>query len=284
MEYKILGNGVKMPMLGLGTFKINDPEICADSVREAISIGYRLIDTAQCYWNEEYVGKGIAASGVSREDLFITTKVWFKYHDRAYVSVLESMEKLRTDYLDLVLIHWPFADTYKAWRDLEMLYHEGRIRAIGVSNYNADRLVDLISYNEVAPVINQIETNLVCQQRTNRAWMDKLGVAHESYAPFGQGRVDEIYERESILAIAAKYGKTPRQITLRFLIQEGTVVIPKSTHTDRLRENLEVFDFALEPEEMQVLRGFDTGKPLVGTPDNPEKVERLAKEQAPSGK
>lgn len=272
METVKLNNGVEMPVLGLGTFLSNDPAICEQSVVDAIHAGYRLIDTAQGYGNEEYIGRAITRCGVPREELFITTKVWFKNYEDARVSVKDSMRKLQVDYLDLVLLHWPFGNTYAAWRDLEALYSEGKIRAIGVSNYMADRLVDLVNYNKVVPAVNQIETNFVSQQTEVRHWMDKLGVRHMGYAPFGQGKMDEIYSDEALCFIAERYGKTPRQVALRFQIQSGVVVIPKTTHIERLKENLDVFDFELLDNEMEILRGFDKGTPLIGNPQNPDLV------------
>ncbi len=272
METVKLNNGVEMPVLGLGTFLSNDPAICEQSVVDAIHAGYRLIDTAQGYGNEEYIGRAITRCGVPREELFITTKVWFKNYEDARVSVKDSMRKLQVDYLDLVLLHWPFGNTYAAWRDLEALYSEGKIRAIGVSNYMADRLMDLVNYNKVVPAVNQIETNFVSQQTEVRHWMDKLGVRHMGYAPFGQGKMDEIYSDEVLCFIAERYGKTPRQIALRFQIQSGVVAIPKTTHIERLKENLDVFDFELLDNEMEILRGFDKGTPLIGNPQNPDLV------------
>jgi len=277
MEYVKLNNGVRMPQLGLGTFQSSDAAQCEQTILDALELGYRLIDTAQAYGNEAFIGSALAKTDVPREELFVVTKVWFKNHERCRESVMQSMKDLQVDYLDLVLIHWPFGDTYKAWRDLEALYAEGKIRAIGVSNYNADRLLDLVQYNKVVPAVNQIETNLTAQQWDNRKWMDKLGVQHEGYAPFGQGRMDDLYEDERLKAIAGKYGKTARQVTLRYQLQCGVVVIPKSVHRERLQENLDVFDFSLTGEEMQVLRSFDKNTPLIGNPQNPELVEFSAK-------
>lgn len=272
METVKLNNGITMPMLGLGTFQVTDPETCERNVQEAIEIGYRLIDTAQAYGNEEYIGRALAHSSVPREELFLTTKVWFKDYGNAYASVETSLRRLRTDYLDLVLLHWPFGDTYAAWRDLERLYKEGKVRAIGVSNYTADRLIDLVNYNEIVPAVNQIETNLVSQQVETRRWMDKLGIRHQSYAPFGQGHIDSIYEDETLCRIAERYRKTPRQVVLRFLIQSGVIVIPKTVHRERLAENFDVFGFRLLDNEMEILRSYDKASPLIGNPQNPELV------------
>lgn len=273
METVKLNNGITMPMLGLGTFQVTDPETCERNVLEALETGYRLIDTAQAYGNEEYIGRALAHSNVPREELFLTTKVWFKDYGNAYASVEASLRRLRTDYLDLVLLHWPFGDTYAAWRDLERLYKEGKVRAIGVSNYTADRLIDLVNYNEIVPAVNQIETNLVSQQVETRRWMDKLGIRHQSYAPFGQGHIDSIYEDETLQHIAERYRKTPRQVVLRFLIQSGVIVIPKTVHRERLVENFDVFDFHLLDNEMEILRSYDKASPLIGNPLNPALVE-----------
>ena len=183
------------------------------------------------------------------------------------------MRRLKVDYLDWVLLHWPFGDTYAAWRDLEKLYDEKKIRAIGVSNYTADRLIDLINYNRIVPAVNQIETNLVSQQQGIKAWMDKYDIRHEGYAPFGQGKIDDIYKEPILGFLADRYHKTPRQIALRFQIQSGIIVIPKTTRVERMRENIDIFDFRLEENEMEMLKGFDKGIPLIGNPQNPVLVE-----------
>ena len=272
METVKLNNGIEMPVLGLGTFLLTDPDTCERSISEAIRIGYRLIDTAQGYGNEEYIGRAVAGSDVAREELFITTKVWFKNYEHTRASVEESMRKLQTDYLDLVLLHWPFGNTYAAWRELEELYAAGRIRAIGVSNYTSDRLIDLILYNKVVPAVNQIETNLISQQTEIYRWMKKYRIQPEGYAPFGQGKIDALYDDPVLMYIADRYHKTVRQVVLRFQIQSGVVVIPKTMHPDRLKENFEVFDFGLEANEMEILRSFDKATPLIGNPQDPVTV------------
>lgn len=277
MEYVKLNNGIKMPQLGLGTFQSNDATLCKKTILNALSLGYRMIDTAQGYGNEKYIGEALAKTNVHREELFIVTKVWFKNYENCRQSVLRSMEDLRVDYLDLVLLHWPFGNTYKAWRDLEALYAEGRIRAIGVSNYNADRLIDLIQYNKVVPAVNQIEINLQSQQQENREWMEKLGVQPMGYAPFGQGRLDDLYTDPALTAIAQKHGKTTRQVALRYQLQLGIVIIPKTVNPDRLKENIDVFDFELTAGDMQTLSRMDKAQPLIGNPQNPALVESSAK-------
>ena len=272
MKTITLNNGVEIPVLGFGTFRTAQEET-EKSVLTAIESGYRLIDTAEAYNNELYVGNAIAASGVPREELFITTKVTFRAFDDARTSVENSLRYRRLDYLDLVLLHWPFGNYYAAWRTLEKLYDEGKIRAIGISNFNPDRFIDLIEYNKIVPAINQIETNLYCQRQFEHKYEDKYGIAHQSYAPLGQNRANEMFEEPVVKMIADKYGKTPAQVCLRFLIEEDVVVIPKSTHANRIRENIDVFDFSLTENEIAALRTLDKKMNVAGNPENPEKVE-----------
>jgi len=272
METITLNNGVEMPLLGLGTFKMAGEE-CANSVRMAIETGYRMIDTAEGYRNEEQVGQGIAESGIDRKELFIVTKVSFRSFENARDAVLSSLKKLRTDYLDLVLLHWPFGNYYAAWRELEKLQAEGVLRAIGVSNFEPDRLIDLVSFNKVTPAVNQIETHLFCQRQVERKWMEKYNVSPMAYAPLGQARRSEMFTLPEVTALAEKYARTPAQILLHYLIQLGIVVIPKSVHEERIKENFNVFGFELTEAEMESLRALDTAIPMVGTPAKPEKVE-----------
>jgi diketogulonate reductase-like aldo/keto reductase len=269
-----LNNGTAMPVIGLGTFKSQDPEECEKSVLDAIEIGYRMIDTAQSYGNEEFVGRALAKSPVPRQEIFLTTKVWFGNYENARASVEESMKRLGTDYLDLVLLHWPFGNTYSAYRALEKMLKEGMVRAIGVSNFNPDRLIDLIQYNEIVPAVDQVETNLLCQQLVQHEWMAKYGVVHEGYSPFGRGRSDEVFDDPDLNAISRKYGKTVRQVTLRYQCQSDVVTIPKSTHYDRIKENFDIFDFELTDGEMAKIRALDKQMPLTGTPEKPETVLR----------
>lgn len=275
MKTMTLNNGIEMPMLGFGTYQVTDPAECRRSVIEAVKAGYRLIDTAQAYGNEEAVGEGIKNSGVPREELFITTKVWFHSHESGVCreSVLESMKKLGIDYLDMVLLHWPFGNTYAAWRDLEALYEEGKISAIGISNFDPDRMIDFIHFNKVVPALNQIETHLLCQRKEEHKWLEKYKVAHQAYAPLGQGRANEMFELPDVIAIADAHGKTPAQIALRFLIQSNVAIIPKSVHVERIKENIDIFDFELSVTEMELLKALDTGKPMIGNAEKPEKVE-----------
>lgn len=284
MKTVTLNNGVEMPVLGLGTYKTTDPSECLTSVRDALELGYRMIDTAQFYDNEEFVGQAVASSDVPREDIFITTKVWPTRFSDARASLMESMKKLRTDYIDLVLLHWPYGDIYAAWRDLEAMNREGLVRAIGVSNFNTDRLIDLMNFNEIAPAVNQIETNLYAQRLEEHEWLERLGVVHEGYMPFGQGRIDELFQSPRLLEIAARHGKSTRQVALRYQLQCGVIIIPKSVHRERIRANADVFDFELSPAEMLEIRSMDKGAPMTGTPETPDRVMKVTGFRLPDGK
>ena len=274
-----LNNGVEMPMLGFGTYQVTDPEECKNSVLAAIRAGYRLIDTAVAYGNEEAVGAGIKAALeegiVKREELFITTKMWFRYFETEACrkAMEESLEKLGLDYIDMVLLHWPYGNVYAAWRVLEEYYEAGKVRAIGVSNMEADRLIDLITFNKVKPVLNQIETHLFCQRQDEKLWLQKYEVAHQAYAPLGQGRANEMFDEAAVKELAEKYGKTPAQVLLRFLIQSDVAVIPKSVHEARIKENINIFDFELTADDMEKLKALDKKAPMIGTPEDPAKVE-----------
>ena len=272
MEYLTLHNGVQMPLVGFGTFMLGG-DTCKNAVAAAIESGYRMIDTAEAYGNEKEVGEGIRQSGIDRKELFLVTKVNFKSYENAEQTVMQSLANLQTDSIDLLLLHWPFANYYAAWRVLEKLYAEGKVRAIGVSNFEPDRLLDLIAYNKVVPTVNQIETNLYCQRSAERGWMDKKQVTHMAYAPLGQGNRNEMFSEPSVLALAEKYGKTPAQILLRFLTQKGIVVIPRSTRPAHIRENFALFDFTLTADEMAQLSALDRKEPLIGKPETPELVE-----------
>jgi diketogulonate reductase-like aldo/keto reductase len=259
----ILSNGVAMPQLGFGVFQVPEPKDCQQAVESAIEIGYRSIDTAASYMNEEAVGAAIKASGVDRSDLFITTKLWIQ--QAGEVESLKAFDlaiaKLGLDYLDLFLIHQPFGDYYGAWRAMEKLYKEGRIRAIGVSNFYPDRLVDVIVHNEVAPHVNQIETHPFFQRADYQQLMNERGVQIESWAPFAEGRND-LFTNELLSQIAAKHGKSVAQVVLRWLIQRGVVVIPKSVTPSRMAENFNVFDFELHEDDMNLIATLDTGESL----------------------
>lgn len=277
MEYVTLNNGVKMPILGYGVYQVTQEE-CERCVLDALKVGYRSIDTAQSYFNEEQVGNAIQKSGVPREDLFLTAKVWVEHYgyEQAKASVLESMRKLQTDYLDLVLLHQPFSDTYGAWRALEELYDEGKLRAIGVSNFYVDRMVDFASFNRIKPMVNQMETHIFNQQKELKGWADKYGVQLEAWAPFGEGRKGT-FDDPVIGEIAAKYGKTPAQIMLRWHIQRGVVVIPKSTHIERMQENFAVFDFSLSAEDMKAITELDHKESSFFSHQDPAMVEWFVK-------
>ena len=272
MEYLTLNNGVQMPLVGFGTFMLGG-ETCKNAVAAAIENGYRMIDTAEAYGNEKEVGEGIKQSGIDRKELFLVTKVNFKSYENAEQTVMQSLENLQTDYIDLLLLHWPFANYYAAWRVLEKLYAEGKVRAIGVSNFEPDQLLDLTAYNKVVPVVNQIETNLYCQRSIERSWMDKKQVAHMAYAPLGQGNRNEMFKEPVVLALTEKYGKTSAQILLRFLMQKGIAIIPRSTKPEHIKENCNLFDFALTADEMAQLSALDKKEPLIGKPETPELVE-----------
>lgn len=257
MKYATLSNGVQMPMLGYGVYQVT-PQECERCVLDALAVGYRSLDTAQSYFNEEQVGSAIRKSGVPRQEIFLTTKVWVEHYgyEAARASVLASMDKLQTDYLDLVLLHQPFGDYYGAYRALEDLYDTGKLRAIGVSNFYPDRLVDLASFARIAPMVNQVEIHPYHQQTEALSWMEKYHAQPEAWAPFGEGR-GGLFQDLTLAAIGRKYGKTVAQVVLRWHLQRGVVVIPKSTHKERMQENLNVFDFALSDEEMAVIAGLD---------------------------
>lgn len=271
-----LNNDIQMPMLGFGTFLMGGAE-CEESVLTALRSGYRMLDTAETYGNEEAVGNGIVKGGIPREELFIVTKVNFRSYENTCETVEASLKKLKTSYLDLVLLHWPFGNYYAAWRELEKLYKEEKIRAIGVSNFDPDRLIDLIEFNEITPAVNQIETHLLCQRRTEHSWMEKYHVRHMAYAPLGQGRKNEMFENPVLVEIAKAHGKTVAQIALRFLMQSGVVIIPKSVHEERIKENFDLFDFELSGDEMDRIAKMDAAAPMIGNPEDPAMVEAAMK-------
>lgn len=275
MEHRILNNGVEMPVLGFGVYQVGET-VCEQCVRDAIAAGYRSIDTASAYLNERAVGRAIRRSGVPREELFITTKLWVQ--DAGYEStkraLAKSLERLQLDYLDLYLIHQPFGDVYGSWRAMEELYREGAVRAIGVSNFQPDRLVDLILHNEVVPAVNQVETHPFCQQTEAAAVMASEGVQIESWAPFAEGR-NNLFGNETLVSLAAKYRKSVAQVVLRWLIQRGVVVIPKSVRPERMAENIDVFDFHLAPEDMDLIATLDTRRSCFLSHRDPETVKWL---------
>lgn len=258
-----------MPMLGFGTFQMRG-DVCEKAVACALSEGYRMIDTAAAYGNEEAVGAAIKSSDVPRSDILITTKVNFSSYENARASVEKSLGLLGTDYLDLVLLHWPFGNYYAAWRVLEEMKKDGKIREIGVSNFDPDRLIDLSHFNSEVPVINQTETHLYCQRLIEHSYESALGVAHEAYAPLGQSRANEMFDEPAVRAVMERAGKTPAQVLLRFLVDSDVIAIPKSAHAERIRENFGIFDFSLTEDELSALRSLDKASPMIGRAEDPE--------------
>lgn len=275
MEFVTLNNGIKMPILGYGVYQVTNEE-CEKCVLDAISVGYRSIDTAQAYGNEEAVGNAVKKCGVLRDNLFLTTKVWISNggYEKAKAALKESLKKLQSDYIDLVLIHQPFNDYYGIYRAMEEAYKEGWIRAIGVSNFYPDRLVDLCSFAEVKPAINQVETHVFQQQKKAHDYMEKYGVQHQSWGPFAEGRKD-FFTNPVLVEIGRKYGKSSAQVALRFLIQSDVVVIPKSVHKERMEQNFDVFDFTLDNTDMEAIRKLDEGESLFFSHYDPAIVEML---------
>ena len=275
MQYVVLNNGVKMPQLGYGVYQVSNEE-CERCVRDAISVGYRAIDTAQSYGNEEAVGNAIRKCGVPRDELFVTTKVWISNagYEKARASIDASLKRLQSDYIDLLLIHQPFGDYYGTYRAMEEAYRAGKLRAIGVSNFYPDRLIDICQFAEVTPAVNQVETHVFQQQRVAHQYMEKYGVQHESWGPFAEGRKD-FFTNPVLTQIGEKYGKSAAQTALRFLLHSDVVVIPKSTHIERMRQNLDVFDFALSEEDLAAIRDLDEGESLFFSHYDPATVEML---------
>jgi diketogulonate reductase-like aldo/keto reductase len=265
-----------MPILGFGVFQVTDPAECERSVSLALETGYRLIDTAASYLNEKSVGKALKNSGVPREELFITTKLWIQ--DAGYESTRKAFEKsfskLQLDYLDLYLIHQPYGDVYGSWRAMEELYKEGRIKAIGVSNFQPDRVMDLIVHNEVVPAINQIETHPFCQQIATQKFLQNNNVQIESWGPFTEGR-NNLFENETLKSIASRHGKSVAQVVLRWLTQRGVIAIPKSVRQDRMAENFDIFSFDLSSEDMSEIGTLDTGTSSFFDHRDPEIVKKL---------
>ena len=277
MKNVTLNNGIQMPVLGFGVYQITDPAECEQAVYDALMAGYRLIDTAAAYKNEEAVGKAVIKSGIPRVELFITTKLWIQ--DAGYDSTKrafeESLKRLQTDYLDLYLIHQPFGDIYSSWRAMEDLYNEGKIRAIGVSNFLPDRLLDLILHNKITPAVNQVETHPFLQQIENAEFMKENNVQIESWAPFAEGK-NNIFQNEILLSIAGKYNKSVAQIILRWLTQRDIVVIPKSVRKERIIENFDIFDFELSKEDMEKIVTLNTDQSSFFSHRDPEMVRFLS--------
>ncbi|CAM3073123.1 aldo/keto reductase [Paenibacillus sp. FSL F4-0087] len=274
MEKVILNNGVEMPIMGFGVYQIADQNECEQSVYDAIMAGYRLIDTAASYLNEEAVGRAIKRSGVPREELFITTKLWVQDtgYENTKKAFQKSLERLQLDVLDLYLIHQPFGDVYGSWRAMEELYREGKVRAIGVSNFQMDRLIDLIIHNEVVPAVNQVETHPFNQQIESAAFMKENNVQIQSWAPFAEGRND-LFQNDVLLSIAKKVNKSVAQVVLRWLTQRDVVVIPKSVRKERIVENFNIFDFELSQDDMESITALDTKQSLFFSHNDPEMVK-----------
>lgn len=276
MEYVTLNNGVKMPMLGFGVFQIADADICEQAVYDALMTGYRLIDTAAVYGNEEAVGRAIKRSGIPREELFITTKLWVQDAgcEKTKKAFETSLSNLRLDYLDLYLIHRPFGDYYGAWRAMEELYEAGKIRAIGLSNFGSDRLVDLVMNNKVVPAVNQVECHPFFQQKAAFALMEEYQIQPEAWAPFAEGQKN-LFTNEMLSSIGKKYGKSAAQVVLRWNYQRGVVTIPKSIHKERMEQNISIFDFSLTEEEMEKISTLDEGVTLFGANEDPKYAKMI---------
>ena len=277
MEYVTLNNGVKMPILGFGVYQIKDPKECEQAVADAISVGYRLLDTASSYGNEEAVWRAVRRCKVPREELFITTKLWISdtSYEGARKAFQKSMDKLGLDYLDLYLIHQPMNDYYGAWRAMTELYKEGKIRAIGVCSFYPDRLADLVAFNEVAPAVNQVETNIFFQQKKAQEVMEEKGVQMESWAPFAEGR-GNLFGNPVLKGIGEKYGKSVAQVVLRWQIQRGIVCIPKSVKKERMEQNIQVFDFELSDADMELIAALDTNCSAFFDHRDPAVIDMLA--------
>lgn len=275
METVKLNNGVEMPILGYGVYQIT-PEECERCVSDALSVGYRSIDTAQAYFNEEQVGNAIRKSGIAREDIFLTTKVWITNagEEKAARSIDESLRKLQTDYVDLLLIHQPFGDYYGTYRAMEAAYKAGKARAIGVSNFYPDRFIDLAEHAEIKPMVNQVETHVFNQQVKAQEIMEKYGTRIMSWGPFAEGK-NNLFTNPVLEGIGSKHGKSTAQVALRYLIQRGVIVIPKSVRIERMRQNMDVFDFALTEDDMAAIAALDGGKSLFFSHYDPELVNFL---------
>ncbi len=275
MNYITLNNGVKMPQLGYGVYQVN-PEECERCVLDAVSVGYRMIDTAQAYHNEEGVGEAIQKCGVPREELFIVTKIWISNagEEKAHASILESLKKLKSDYIDLLLIHQPFGDYYGTYRAMERAYREGKVRAIGVSNFYPGRFIDLQAHVGIKPAVNQVETHVFCQQAEAQQYMEKYGCRIMSWAPFAEG-ANDFFKNPVLQEIGQSHGKTSAQTALRFLLQRGVILIPKSTHKERMQENFNIFDFELSDEEMKRIVALDTKGSLFLSHIEPTWVEQF---------
>ena len=276
MEYVTLSNGLKMPLLGFGVYQVPDLAECERVVSDAIQTGYRLIDTAQAYGNEEAVGRAIQTSDIPREDFFITSKIWISNfgYEKAKTSIEKSLARLQTDYIDLMLLHQPFNDYYGAYRALEEYYKAGKIKAIGVSNFSPDRLADLAIFNDITPMVNQVETQVFDQQQEAGEYMRKYGCQIMSWGPFAEGR-NGFFTNPVLTAVGKEHGKSVAQVALRYLIQHGVVIIPKSTHKERMQENLSIFDFELTDKDMSDIKALDLKRSLFFSHYEPAMVEQF---------
>ncbi len=276
MDTVELNNGIKMPLLGFGVFQVTDASVCEAAVLHAIKTGYRMIDTAACYGNERAVGNAVKKSGIRREDIFLVSKVWIQDagYEKTMRSFAKTLENLQTDHLDLYLIHMPYGDYHGSWRAMEELYREGKVRAIGVCNFLADRLADLILSHEIVPAVNQIELHPFCQQRNLREVMKRYDIAPMAWAPFAEGR-NGLFSNQMLAMIGKKYGKSPAQVVLRWLRQNGIIAIPKSVHEERIEQNFAVDDFTLSEEDMRAVETLDNGHPLILDITSLDEVYRL---------
>lgn len=274
MDYVTLNNGVQMPVLGYGVYQIADLDECERCVLDAIEVGYRSIDTAQAYYNEEAVGRAVKKSGLPREEFFVTTKIWISNggYERAAASIEESLRKLQMDYIDLLLIHQPFNDYYGTYRAMQEAYRAGKLGSIGVSNFYPDRLIDFCNFVDVVPAVNQVETHVFQQQKKAHEIMEKYNVQHESWGPFAEGRKD-FFSNEVLNEIGKKYGKSASQVALRFLIQNDVVVIPKTVHKERMEQNFNVFDFRLTESDLQLISALDEEQSVFFSHYDPQTVE-----------
>ncbi|MBW7924788.1 MAG: aldo/keto reductase [Burkholderiaceae bacterium] len=277
MNHVTLNNGLRMPIVGFGVFQIPDAAECERSVVDAIDVGYRLIDTAASYMNEEAVGRGLRASGVPREQLFVTTKLWVQDagYERTQQAIDRSLKKLQLDYLDLYLIHQPFNDVHGAWRAMERAYKAGKLRAIGVSNFHPDRLMDIKAFNEITPAVNQVEINPFHQQAESVAFMRNNGVQPEAWAPFAEGR-NNLFTNETLVGISRKHGRSVAQVVMRWLVQRGVVALAKSVRKERIVENLSVFDFELDEQDMARIAPLETGQSAFFSHRDPATVKWMA--------
>lgn len=276
MEFQTLNNGIKIPVLGFGVWQIFDQKECQKAVEDALSVGYRLIDTASLYRNEEAVGRAIKASGIPREDIFLTSKAWISQlgYEDTKLALKETLRKLDTDYLDLYLIHQPFGDYYGAWRAMEELYKDGRIRAIGVSNFTSDRIIDLCNNVDVIPAVNQIELHPFFQREEELEILKEYGIAAQAWAPFAEG-MNGMFTNPVLVEIGKKYNKTAAQVVLRWNIERNVSVIPKSVHKNRMEQNLAIWDFSLNEEDMKKIATLDLGHPQMLDTRKPSEVKRV---------